>query len=243
MSGIATAIGASAAIGYFGSQSAANTEVGAANNATNTQLQMFGQEQKNLAPDMQAGTSVLPELESAANPGAFNFQADPGYQFDVQQGQAAIQRSGAASGFGSGTLASLGAYTTGMASNEYNNAYQRYQESINNNYNRLLGVAQLGASAAGGTNQAAMNAGTNISNNTMSAGNAMAAGTVAGTNAISGAINSGVNAYTLSNFLAKQQPQTIPTTGQTNWAGNEEGAQPAETEVASNPLMSTFLTG
>jgi hypothetical protein len=69
MSGIATAIAGgalvSSLIGSNASQSAANTQASAANNATNAQLQMFGQTQANLQPWMNAGTASLAQLQAA----------------------------------------------------------------------------------------------------------------------------------------------------------------------------------
>src|SRR6267154_4380582 len=63
----AAAIGgfATAAIGSSASQSAADTQAGAANQATATQLGMFNQEQANVAPWLQAGQGSLAQLQRA----------------------------------------------------------------------------------------------------------------------------------------------------------------------------------
>lgn len=58
---------------------------------------------------------------------ADTFQADPGYQFRQQEGEAALQRAAAAGGnLNSGRAAKdLASYNSGLASQEFGNAYQR----------------------------------------------------------------------------------------------------------------------
>lgn len=56
---------------------------------------------------------------------------DPGYQFRSQQGLDAIQRAAAAKGVlqTGGTLSSLADYNSGLASQEYANAFQRHLDT------------------------------------------------------------------------------------------------------------------
>jgi hypothetical protein len=70
---------------------------------------------------------VAPDAEAVMN--------DPGYQFRLQQGQKALERSAAARGAlnTGGTLANTMDYSQGLASQEYQNAY-----------NRALGEYQMG---------------------------------------------------------------------------------------------------
>ena len=115
MSGIATAIAGSAVLGYLGTQQAASTQASAANQANQTQWNMYNQNQANLSPWMgygqQAGGQLNylmglgPQTGTGANTaqGAYgslatpfsqtNWQADPGYAFRLQQGQQALERS------------------------------------------------------------------------------------------------------------------------------------------------------
>jgi hypothetical protein len=60
----------------------------------------------------------------------FDFQADPGYQFRMQQGAAAVQGSAAAKGgaLSGATMRALAKYGQNLASQEYSNAYNRYSE-------------------------------------------------------------------------------------------------------------------
>ncbi|MGL5720654.1 MAG: hypothetical protein ACRCYP_07710, partial [Alphaproteobacteria bacterium] len=60
-----------------------------------------------------------------------DFQADPGYQFRMQQGAEALQNSAAARGnlMGGDTGRALMEYGQNFASNEFQNAFQRYQQN------------------------------------------------------------------------------------------------------------------
>lgn len=200
MSWIAVAIGGSAVLGYMGSQNAASAESNAANNATATSQGEFNTEQATEAPYVQAGNQALGQIQG--NMASYNqpftmsqFQQDPGYQFDLQQGQQSLDQSAAASGgiVSGAQMAALSNYSQNMASNEYGNAFNRYQSQIQNSYNRLAGVAQLGQGAAANTGSAAIQTGANIGNAQMAAGNAQAAGYVGGANAITGGVNSYLN--------------------------------------------------
>jgi hypothetical protein len=60
----------------------------------------------------------------------FNFQADPGYGFRMSEGLKALERSAAARGglMAGGTGKALQRYGQDMASQEYGNAFQRFQQ-------------------------------------------------------------------------------------------------------------------
>jgi hypothetical protein len=76
----------------------------------------------------------------AWNPTEFNFQKDPGYQFQFGQGMNAIQGSAAAGGnlLSGATLKALQKYGNGLANQSYNDAYQRYIQG------NQLGMAATG---------------------------------------------------------------------------------------------------
>jgi hypothetical protein len=206
MSGVATAIGGAALIGgvasYMGSSKASNAMQGASDAAIATQNANFEQTRGDEMPYMQAGDQALSQLN--ANSGFFNqqftpdqFHLDPGYQFDLQQGEQALQNSAAASGhlISSQELGNASTYAQNMASNEYQNAYNRFQTDRTNMFNRLYSVANLGQTAASGVSASGMNAANAISNAQIGAGNAQAAGIVGQANAIGGAFGQGVNGY------------------------------------------------
>lgn len=143
---------------------------------------------------------------------------DPGFQFAVQQGQDAIQRSAAAKGtlLTGGTLKDLASYTTGAALQDYAGAYNRalntfgtnydvFRNNQNDPYQKLFGTSQLGLNAAsqyGGdltgnlnaANNAASSYATNASNLGLSQGNINAQQAVNRGNTLSNYANIAANA-------------------------------------------------
>nr|MCJ9372844.1 DNA transfer protein p32 [Acinetobacter baumannii]MCJ9474479.1 DNA transfer protein p32 [Acinetobacter baumannii]MCJ9482068.1 DNA transfer protein p32 [Acinetobacter baumannii]MCJ9568232.1 DNA transfer protein p32 [Acinetobacter baumannii] len=80
------------------------------------------------------------------------------------------------------TQKALNDYAQNFASQEYQNAYNRYNADQTNQYNRLSNLVGLGQSAAAGVGNAGMQTGQAIANNTMAGANAQAAGTIAAGN-------------------------------------------------------------
>lgn len=100
--------------------------------------------------------------------GMQDFQADPGYQFRQQQGQQALERSAAARGglLSGAAMKDAMRFNQGLASDEYTNAFNRFQTNRSNKLNPLQSLAGVGQTT---TNQIA-NAGQTYANNV---GNAM----------------------------------------------------------------------
>lgn len=163
---ITTAVGvggslASAAIGSGAAKTAAGQQVSSAQQALDFQKQIWGQQQQNMAPFLQAGTQSigqlmqglqsgqfgpgsLPELPAAFTaPSLQQARETPGYQFTQQQGIDAISRSAAARGaLGSGsTLKALQSFGSGLADSTYNDVFNRAMAG----YNSQLQRAQVGA--------------------------------------------------------------------------------------------------
>lgn len=136
-----------------------------------------------------------------------DFEVDPGYQFRQTEGQNAINNMAAATGnLNSGrALKDAMSFNSGLASQEYGNAYSRYNNdyttgfnahstSQNNTFNKLAALAGTGQSSA----SSLANAGQNYANQTGNAlaqgANAQAAGQIGSSNAwgqgIAGAANS-----------------------------------------------------
>ncbi|QBQ99258.1 DNA transfer protein p32 [Paraburkholderia pallida] len=216
MSFIAAAIVGGAAltagVGALSSSNAASAQESAANNANATQLQMFNTTQQNLQPYNQTGQAALstltgtPQLLATLNQPINNTNwqqyMSPAYNFQLQQGDQAIQNSAAAQdGALSGSaLKSLVNYNQNMAGTAFQNAFADYQTQNSNIYNRLANLANLGENAASGVGQAAVSTGNSIANTTTSAGNAAAAADVGIGNSISGSVNSGLGYYALNNL-------------------------------------------
>ena len=127
-----------------------------------------------LHPYMQSGAQGTGRLDEVTGKGgryesmmdekfAFDPASDPSYQFVLDQGMKAIQKSAAARGGlqGGGTLRSLTKFAAGHASKEYANQFDRFQTDRNNRgkllgdmTHNLQGVADRGfrSSAVAGDN-------------------------------------------------------------------------------------------
>lgn len=204
------------------SQNAANTESQAATSANQTQYQEWLQQQQNMAPYLASGTQNLAAL-NAAMPGLTSqftmqdFQSNPGYQFQLQQGEQGMQRSAAAAGMlnSSGTQQNLNNYAQGMANTDYQQALTNFTNNQQQRYNMMSGMAGMGLNAEGMNNQAGQNFANQTSANTMSGASATAAGQIAGANATAGGINSLTNGYmgysAMNNLAgALNQNQQVP---------------------------------
>lgn len=153
--------------------------------------------------------------------GLEDFQASPAYQFNLEEGRKAIDKAAAARGkyYQPSTLQDIARFSQGLASNEFQNAFNNYNTSIGNIYSRLANLSGSGQNAAvqlGGFG--AQNAGA-TSNNLIGAANAQAAGTVGQANALTGGISQGLNAYWMNQVLQRQQNPTYPTSGSNGGGG------------------------
>jgi hypothetical protein len=195
----AGAIGAGAnlvgsAIGANAASNAADTQAQGARDANALQLQMYNQTRADNEPWRQAGIGALGGLQNADFQRDFvmsDFQKDPGYDFRMQQGQQALERSAAARGgrFSGGTLKALSRYGQDYASNEYQNAYNRFNSDRDRRFNRLSSLAGLGQTATGAVGNAGMNYGNAAAGNITGAANAAGAAGIAGANAWASGLN------------------------------------------------------
>jgi hypothetical protein len=154
------------------------------------------------SPQQAASTQfVQPDGTSTSDYGSLlkdfstaDFQADPGYNFRLGEGAKSLERSAAANGtlFSGGTLKSLDQYNQNFASNEFGNAYNRFNTNKLNRYNMLAGLSAGGQQAANNTVQAGTNAANNISNITVNAGEQMGNARASGYAGIGQAVNNGV---------------------------------------------------
>lgn len=179
---------------------AANMSAAGSDAALKLQSQMYNQNRADQAPWLAAGQSALGYLTQGIGSNGMNgdltrsfkmsdYQADPGYAFRQSEGQKALERSAAArGGLYSGRAAKdLTRFAQDTASNEYGNAYNRFNNDQTTKFNRLSSLAGLGqnannANAASGSNYAnsatntMMTNAANQGNSAISAANAMASG-------------------------------------------------------------------
>jgi hypothetical protein len=177
---------------------AAAAQIQAGREANATQRYIFDQNRKDAQPWRQAGvnalgdlTSQMPDLNRSFT--MADYQADPGYDFRMSEGQKAIERSAAArGGLNSGaTMKSLTRFSQGTASDEYGKAYDRFNNDRTNRFNKLSALSGVGQVANQGIAAAGQNYGNNVSQNLMEMGNSSSAGIMGQKNAISNDINQG----------------------------------------------------
>lgn len=175
----------------------AQQQAGAA--ADQTLREQYGTQTQYNMPYYQAGTSALSQMQNPNFQKSFSmddFQQDPGYQFQMQQGQQAIQRASAAKGLNmsGGTLKDLQSYSQGLANQDYQQAYQNYNTNQTNQFGRLSTIAGMGQNATNNLDAASMNYGNQVAGTQMGLGNAAAAayGNEASMNA--GFVNSAIGA-------------------------------------------------
>lgn len=226
MTWAAVAIGGSAVIGAVASGDASRRGANTAADAARMQQQQYQQTRTDLQPWMQSGQMALSGLNQYAGlqsgggfdpnaPGmkAFglsDFQASPAYQFNLQQGQQAIDKSANARGnfYAPQTLQDISKFSQGTASNEFNNAYNMYGQNQQNVWNRLYALSGTGQSAANQTGTFGAAAANNQGNFALTGAGASAAGSMA----LGGNINQGIgNAY--NQYLYNQMLQENPTYG------------------------------
>lgn len=206
------------------SKSAAQTQAAAANNATDTQLQMFNTQNAQLEPYRQAGYNALSNLQyglgtgpapagsidAGLSPNQFTHQFDandlktnlaPNYQFQLQQGQgAATNALNVTGGLGGNFAKGLVDYTVNKAGDAYQNAFNNYNTNQSNIFNRLSTIAGYGAGANQQSTALASGLAPAIANSQIGAGSAQAAGIVGSANAVTGGLNNALGWYTLGNM-------------------------------------------
>jgi hypothetical protein len=162
------------------------------------------------------------EFGSLARPfGTEQFQADPGYAFRQAEGMKALERSAAARGglLSGGTLKGIQRFGQDLASQEYGNAFNRYQIERSARLNPLQSLMGSGQSAANTMTSSIGQSGQNQQANIMNVGQARASGYVGQANALGGALGSigqAAASYPLLqaqtgyyNAMAKRPPQNV----------------------------------
>jgi len=135
-------------------KSAAAAQEQAAQAANETEWKMYQQGRKDLEPWRKQGAQSLSQLAGMMRPGtdmttrfsAGDFKTDPGYQFRLQLGNQELNRSQAARGMlnSGAALKAAMKFGQGLASDEYQNAYNRWAQQNSDIYNRLAGLANTG---------------------------------------------------------------------------------------------------
>ncbi len=205
-------------------ESAANTAAAANRYASDLQYKMWQEQQSLQEPWRQAGQQALNKLIPLADYQQFGmdqFQSDPGYAFRLSEGQKALERSAAArAGLQSGSaLKAAARFGQEMGSQEYMNAFNRYQTERAARLQPLQSLAGVGQTAANTLGQAAGQYGQTAGNLAMMGGANQANALLAGANirasqygnmgsALNTALNTDWNKVgnTVNNWFAPKDP-------------------------------------
>ncbi len=150
-------------------QAAAN-QTGAATQASiDLQRRMYEEGVARQQPWLKAGEQALNKLIPLTDYQTFGmnqFQADPGYGFRMSEGMKALERSAAARGglLSGATLRGVQRYGQDLASQEYQNAFNRYQTERAARLNPLQSLAGVGQTTANTLGAAGTSYGQNVGN-------------------------------------------------------------------------------
>ena len=222
--------------------SASNAQQASDATAANDQMAMFNQTQANQQPWLNAGDTALGQMTAGTAAGGqfnhtfdasdLNSQLAPNYNFQLQQGLGAVNNQASVTGglVGGNALEGINNYAQNTAAGAYQNAFNNYNTSQTNVFNRLASIAGQGQTAANtGSTTGATTAG-NVASSTMAGGAAQAAGIVGTGNAISNIANSasGASMYNAltggSNTLGTYSGNTNTAYGLTTNAGGDNTA-------------------
>lgn len=158
-------------------------------------------------PFRQTGVNALADYGAASQYTPFGmdqFNADPGYQFRMSEGLKALERSAAARGIlqSGGTLKDITRFGQDVASQEYQNAFQRYLLERQQRLQPLEYRIGLGQAAASGQAANVGSTAQNVGQLTQALGNIQSAGIMGRANAftntlgnIAGLATQGAEAY------------------------------------------------
>lgn len=208
---------------------AANTQANAARDATSLQKYIYDNNYTMQKPFVDAGVAgenrlldLLGLSKNTSAPGygsmaksfsAADFQADPGYQFRLDEGLKALDKQAAARGglISGAALKAASGYAGDQASAEYQNAYNRYNTNRAAILNPLQSLAGQGQTQSNALAEQGTQYATNAGNNMMAAGNARASGYVGSANAWNAAIGTGVNGINNAIVMNRMYPSSTGT--------------------------------
>jgi hypothetical protein len=233
---IAAGIGAVGAIGggviaSSAAKKASKVQEQAARDATSAQERMFQKQMELQEPFRQGGMTAQQEImqllgiggdKNAAGYGSLGksfgneqFQQDPGYGFRQAEGMKALERSAAARGnlLSGSTLKGVQRFGQDLASQEYQNAFNRYQVERSAKLNPLQSLMGSGQSATNVMTGAAGQMGQNEASNLYNAGQARASGYIGSANALSnalGQVGSIASNYPMNNAIMNYYNKGAP---------------------------------
>lgn len=187
-------------LGARSASKAADTQAQATQAAQDAQERMFNKQVELQEPWRKAGETALNKLIPLSDYTKFGmdqFQQDPGYAFRLSEGMKALDRTAAARGglLSGATLKGAQRYGQDLGSQEYQNAFNRYQIERNAQLNPLQSLAGIGQTATNTLTGASGAFGAQTGQNLQDIGTARASGYLGGTNALSSALGQAGQMY------------------------------------------------
>jgi len=214
--GIASVAGS--LIGADAAGDAADTQAAAADRSAQLQYKMWQEQQALQKPWRDAGENALTRLTAGTQAGGefvrpfrmSDYEEDPGYQFRLSEGLKSLDRTAAARGglISGSALKAAQRFGQQTASDEFQNAFNRYQANRSNALNPLQSLAGIGQTSTNALGQAASQYGANVGNLITGAGAAQAAGQVGAANAWGSGISQGMSAYQNNQLMNRMFPQS-----------------------------------
>jgi hypothetical protein len=192
------AIIGSSLLGSDAASSAADVQAGASDRSVALQRQQYEENVARQKPFYDVGVNALPELVAASRYTPFGmqqFQQDPGYAFRLKEGQQALDRSAAARGglISGAALKAATRYGQDMGSQEYTNAFNRYQVERAARLNPLQSLTGMGQTTANTLGTSGQQMATNVGDAMGSSAAARASGYVGGANALTSGLGTYLN--------------------------------------------------
>lgn len=208
---VAGAVVGSAVIGGMAAGDAASTQAASADRAADLQYKQWRESVDLQEPWRKAGEQALNKLIPLTDYKNFSmsdFQADPGYAFRLSEGTKALERSAAARGglLSGGTGKALTRFGQDYGSQEYTNAFNRYQTERAARLQPLQSLAGVGQTTAQQIGQSGMQMASNVGDIQQSGAAARASGYVGQANALTGALNTGLNYYQGQRMMNRLAP-------------------------------------
>jgi hypothetical protein len=208
MTWVGTAVVGSTVVGAWAANKASQTQADAANRSADLQYQQYQDTVQRQKPFYDVGVNALPELVAASKYTPFTmdqFQQDPGYAFRLKEGQQALDRSAAARGglISGGALKAATRYGQEMGSQEYTNAFNRYQAARQARLGPLQALTGMSQTTANTLGTAGQNMATNVGEAYQGGANARASGYVGGANALTSGLGTYLN-YTSNQALTNR---------------------------------------
>ena len=211
-------------VGANASSKAAKTQAASADRAADLEREMFERNIELNAPFREAGVTALNKLVPLATEytpfGTDQFQADPGYSFRMSEGMKGLERSAAARGglLSGATLKGIQRFGQDLGSQEYQNAFNRYQTERQARLNPLQSLAGVGQTTSQQLGAAGTQMAGNVGNLMTSGAAARASGYVGGANALNQGLSQYLN-YSQGQNMINAMRRPASTGGGTGMTG------------------------